>query len=51
VQIYTGMIYEGLGLVAEIKRDLLKCLDRDGFADIGAAVGTATEDWARKDIE
>jgi len=39
VQLYTALAYEGPGLVARIKRELLECLMRDGFAQIGGAVG------------
>jgi dihydroorotate dehydrogenase len=39
VQLYTGLVYEGPGLVARIKRELLACLARDGFATIADAVG------------
>ena len=39
VQLYTGFVFEGPGLIARIKRDLLACLDRDGFATIVDAVG------------
>ena len=40
VQLNTGLVYEGPGLVARIKRELLACLARDGFATIADAVGT-----------
>ena len=40
VQLYTGLAYEGPGLVGRIKRELLACLTRDGFATIADAVGT-----------
>jgi dihydroorotate dehydrogenase len=40
VQLYTGLVYEGPGLVARIKRELLACLARDGFNSIADAVGT-----------
>ena len=40
VQLYTGLVYKGPGLVARIKRELLACLTRDGFASISDAVGT-----------
>ncbi len=40
VQLYTALAYEGPGLVARIKHELLECLARDGFAHIGEAVGT-----------
>jgi dihydroorotate dehydrogenase len=39
VQLYTALAYRGPGLVARIKRELLDCLVRDGFADVTAAVG------------
>jgi dihydroorotate dehydrogenase len=41
VQLYTALVYQGPGLVARIKRELLACLTRDGFATISDAVGTA----------
>jgi dihydroorotate dehydrogenase len=39
VQLYTGLVYEGPGLVGRIKRELLACLTRDGFATIADAIG------------
>jgi dihydroorotate dehydrogenase len=39
VQLYTALAYEGPGLVARIKRELLECLARDGFANVADAVG------------
>ena len=41
VQLYSALAFEGPGLVAQIKRELLDCLVRDGFASVGDAVGTA----------
>lgn len=40
VQLYTALVYNGGGLIAKMKRDLLTCLTRDGFANIADAVGT-----------
>ena len=39
VQIYTGWIYEGPGLVKRINRGLLQLLQRDGFKRITDAIG------------
>jgi len=39
VQIYTGWIYEGPGLVKRINRGLLQLLERDGFKRITEAIG------------
>jgi dihydroorotate dehydrogenase len=39
VQLYTGLVYGGPGLIAAIKRDLLALMRRDGVARIADAVG------------
>ncbi len=50
VQLYTAMIFEGPDLIAEIKRDLHKCLAEDGHDLISKAVGTAAKDWANREL-
>lgn len=40
VQLYTGLVYEGPGLVARMKRELAELLRADGFANIKQAVGS-----------
>jgi dihydroorotate dehydrogenase len=40
VQLYSALVYQGTGLVARIKRELLACLARDGFSRLADAVGT-----------
>ena len=40
VEVYTGMVYEGPGLVRRINRGLVRLLERDGFASVADAVGT-----------
>jgi len=42
VQVWTGLIYEGPGLVKKINKGLAKLLKRDGFANVRDAVGAAT---------
>ncbi|MEM9663934.1 MAG: dihydroorotate dehydrogenase (quinone), partial [Bacteroidota bacterium] len=39
VQCYTGLVYEGPGLVKRIKRGLVERLDRDGLPTLRDAVG------------
>ncbi len=39
VQIYTGFVYGGPAIVNEITQHLARCLDRDGFRTLEAAVG------------
>jgi dihydroorotate dehydrogenase len=46
VQLYTGLIYEGAGLIAEIKRKILAEIDAAGVAALGALRGTEAERWA-----
>jgi len=41
VQILTGFVYEGPGAVRRINQGLLKLIERDGFKNISAAVGSA----------
>ncbi|MFV0359463.1 quinone-dependent dihydroorotate dehydrogenase [Tropicimonas sp.] len=40
VQLYTALVYGGIGLVARIVRDLDLLLMRDGHANVAEAVGT-----------
>ncbi len=42
VQLYTGLVYEGPGVVREIVTGLQARLDADGFRSLREAVGTAT---------
>lgn len=51
LQLYTGLIYRGYRLIAEINRGLAQNLRRDGFDTITDAVGAATDDWAAREIE
>jgi dihydroorotate dehydrogenase len=39
VQLYTAMVYQGIGLVAKIARELDQLLARDGITNIADAVG------------
>jgi dihydroorotate dehydrogenase len=39
VQLYSALVFQGPGLVARIKRELLTCLGRDGFANVTEAIG------------
>jgi len=42
VQLYTGLVYNGPGLVREIKQNLVRLLQEDGFSAISKAVGLDT---------
>lgn len=39
VQLYTGLVYGGPGLLPKLKEDLAACLAADGFACVAEAVG------------
>ena len=45
VQLYTALVYGGLGLVGEIVTGLDRLLERDGFANVADAVGTGRDAW------
>ncbi len=40
VQIYTGLVYEGPGIVKKIKQGLVQSLEHKGFASLRHAIGT-----------
>ncbi len=39
MELYTALALEGPALIPRLKRDLVACLERDGFASVAAAVG------------
>jgi dihydroorotate dehydrogenase len=43
VELYTGMVYGGPGIIAGIKRDLARLLAREGFRSISEATGAAAK--------
>ena len=45
VQIYTAMVYEGIGLAARLARGIDALLARDGHANVADAVGTDRTRW------
>lgn len=45
VQLYTAMVYQGIGLAARIAQGLDALLERDGFASVAEATGTGRADW------
>ena len=48
IQLYTGMIYRGPGIAAEINRGLLEEITRRNLASIGEISGEKTADWAAR---
>jgi dihydroorotate dehydrogenase len=50
LQLYTGLVYEGPGLLARIKRDLAAYLEREKLGSIAEATGRRAEDWAARPL-
>ncbi len=46
VQLYTGLIYQGAGLIADIKRTLVEAMANAGAETLSALRGTDAERWA-----
>jgi dihydroorotate dehydrogenase len=51
LQLYTGLVFEGPGLVARIKRDLVAYAAERKLARISDAAGCRAEAWAAKSLE
>lgn len=51
VQLYTGLIYEGPGLIQRIKRELAQGVQQTGAQSLSALVGRGAADWAAKSID
>ncbi|QXT41065.1 quinone-dependent dihydroorotate dehydrogenase [Gymnodinialimonas ceratoperidinii] len=45
VQLYTGLVYGGLGMVTKIAKGVDARLQRDGFANVAQATGTGVSEW------
>ncbi len=39
IQLYSGLVYQGPGLISRIKAELAACLRRDGWSSLAEAVG------------
>ena len=42
IQLYTGMVYRGPGIVKEIKKELISILKNDKIKNISEAIGINT---------
>jgi len=51
LQLYTALVFEGPGLVARIKRDLVRYAEQEKLAHIGEASGRRAEDWAARSLK
>jgi len=51
LQLYTGLVFEGPGLIARIKRDLVHYAAERKLARLSDAAGCRAEEWAAKSLE
>jgi dihydroorotate dehydrogenase len=51
LQLYTGLVYEGLGLIGRIKAHLAETCRVEGVASIGAVTGRRAAEWAAKPLD
>lgn len=51
IQLYSSLIYEGIGLVDTIKEQLLQSVAKAGANSITELVGRRTAEWAAKPVE
>ena len=50
LQVYSGLVYQGPGLVGEIQATLMEGVRRAGAASIAALIGRKSEDWAGRPL-
>jgi dihydroorotate dehydrogenase len=51
VQLYTGLIYEGVSLIGRIKRELAAGVHRAGVSSLAGLVGRKAAAWAAKPLD
>jgi dihydroorotate dehydrogenase len=51
LQLYTGLVYEGLGLIPKIKAHLSETCRLEGLSSISQLTGRRASDWARKPLD
>ncbi len=51
LELYTGLIYRGPGLIAEIKNHLAQSCRSRGAASLSLLVGRGSETWANRSLE
>jgi dihydroorotate dehydrogenase len=51
LQFYTGLVFEGPGLIDRIKRTLVDYAERQNLARISDATGISAEAWANRPLE
>ena len=50
LQLYTGLVFAGPGLIGRIKRALVEAMAKDGFASLTPLIGRRAGEWAERVI-
>jgi len=50
LQIYTGLVFEGPGLIGRIKQTLLAAMEKQGASSLTPLVGRRASEWAERPI-
>jgi dihydroorotate dehydrogenase len=50
IQIYTGLVFEGLGLIERVKQALLSAIERAKADSLAPLIGTRAEEWASRNV-
>ena len=51
LQLYTGLVYEGPGLLARMKSDMVALMQREGLMRMSDLTGRRAMEWAKKPLE
>jgi dihydroorotate dehydrogenase len=51
VQVYTGLIYEGPGLISAMAQHLSRSLDREALTSLTGLIGRKAEAWAARSVD
>ena len=50
IQLYTGLVFEGPGLIGRIKQTLLQAMARENVATLAPLIGRRAGEWAEKEL-
>src|SRR5262249_36112672 len=49
IQLYTAVVFEGLGLIARIKRALVEAIEQANADSLAPLIGRRAEEWASRE--
>ncbi|PCJ82922.1 MAG: dihydroorotate dehydrogenase (quinone) [Hyphomicrobiales bacterium] len=48
IQLYTGFVYNGFELLADVKKELIAAMDKEGFSRVSVLTSSNVQEWASK---